>query len=148
MAIESEKRFSRNSRRRGDTASEAQSGSAAPAGREAGTEGHPAAEEPSRDHVTRTYAKRSRRRATVTFGWVKLREFAPPAEEIARNIASGNSALSRAASTFTRPGVKLPRGKNVPLYRADPVNPRILIRELHGRSERVTLVDGEFKLAE
>jgi hypothetical protein len=64
------------------------------------------------------------------------------------NIASGNSALGRAASAFVKPGVKLSRGKNIPFYRADPREPRILIRELNGRSQRGTLVDGEFKPAE
>jgi hypothetical protein len=50
-------------------------------------------------------------------------------------------------SALVNPGVKLPRGKGVPIYRADPNDPTILIRELNGRDERGTLVDGEFKIA-
>lgn len=139
MVSESDKRFGRTSGGRRNKASEVTSGLTAAAGREPNAERAPDA---------KTFAKPSRRRRTVTFGSMRLREAAPPPEEIARNVASGNSALSRAASAFARPGVKLPRGKHVPLYRADPENPRILIRELDGRSERVTFVDGEFKLTE
>ena len=147
MVSESDKRFGGASRRRRDKTAKVNSRSTGEAGSAPTAEGHRVTAA-LRDQVAKTSAKPSRKRRTVTFGWVKLRDAAPPPEEIARNIASGNSALSRAANAFARPGVKLPRAKNVPLYRADAENPRILIRELDGRSERVTLVDGEFKLAE
>jgi hypothetical protein len=102
----------------------------------------------SQDSVAMKHVRRSAKQATVTFGSVTVSGGTLPIEEVKRNIASGNSALVRAASAFTRPGVRLSQGKNIPFYRADPTEPRFLIRELNGRSERVILVDGEFKLAE
>jgi hypothetical protein len=92
--------------------------------------------------------KRSSKRTNVTFGSVTIKGVAPPIEDIERNIASGNSALGRAARAFAKPGIRLSRRKNIPFYRADPTESGVLIRELNGRSERVILVDGEFKLVE
>ncbi len=80
----------------------------------------------------------------VRFGSVTIKGPVPDAETVKRNVASGQSALKRALAALSKPGIKLPRNKGVPLYRADPENPTILIRELNGREERGTLADGEF----
>lgn len=100
------------------------------------------------DGVVTAGVKRSPKRATVTFGSVTVKGSKLPVEEMQRNVASGQAALKRAAKAFVKAGVTLRRGRNVPLYRADPTEPRVLIRELNGRSERGTFVGGEFKLAE
>ena len=84
----------------------------------------------------------------VRFGSVTITGGAPAAAIVKRNVALGQSALKRGFVAFARPGVKLPRGKGVPKYRADPNDPTILIRELNGRDERGTLADGKFKIAE
>lgn len=106
------------------------------------------AKELPQDGMAMARIKRSSKRATVTFGSVTIKGSNLPAEEMQRNVASGHAALKRAAKAFVKAGVTLRRGRNVPLYRADPKEPRILIRELNGRSERGTFVGGEFKLAE
>ncbi len=84
----------------------------------------------------------------VRFGSVTIRGGAPAPATVKRNIALGQSALKRGLDALAKPGVKLPRSKGVPKYRADPNDPTILIRELNGRDERGTLADGEFKIAE
>jgi hypothetical protein len=84
----------------------------------------------------------------VRFGSVTIRGGAPAAAVVRRNVALGQSALKRGFVAFAKPGVKLPRSKGVPKYRADPNDPTILIRELNGRDERGTLADGKFKIAE
>jgi hypothetical protein len=85
------------------------------------------------------------RAPNVRFGSVTVKGPVPDAETVKRNVASGQSALKRALAALSKPGIKLPRNKGVPLYRADPEDPTILIRELNGREERGTLADGEFK---
>jgi hypothetical protein len=106
-----------------------------------------AKELPQDDTVT-AHSRRPPKRATVTFGSVTIKGSRPPVEEMQRNVAPGRAALNRAAKAFVKAGVTLRRGRNIPLYRADPSEPRILIRELNGRSERGTFVGGEFILAE
>jgi hypothetical protein len=93
-------------------------------------------------------AERRHRGKTVVFGSVKIQGPRPSRDEVARNVEASNSAFARAAKAFIKPGVKLRHGKNIPLYSADPDHPHVLIRKLNGRSERVILVDGEFKPAE
>ena len=112
------------------------------------SKGHSPEAELPQDHAATSRAKRSSKRSTITFGSVTIKGSRLPIEEMRRNIASGNSALGRAAKAFVKAGVKLHRGKNIPLYRADPEDPGVLIRELNGRIERGALVDGEFKRAE
>jgi hypothetical protein len=84
---------------------------------------------------------------SVSFGSVTVKGRGPAPATVKRNIASGQSALERSLSALIKPGVKLPRVKNIPMYRADPNDPTILIRELNGRDERGTLTGGEFKIA-
>jgi hypothetical protein len=92
--------------------------------------------------------KQTSKGKTVVFGSWKIKARTLPIEETIARVKSSNSALLRAKKTLSRSGVKLSRPKDVPLYRADPDHPDILIRELNGSSERVRLIDGEFKLVE
>lgn len=85
------------------------------------------------------------KRVTVKFGSVTVHGFAPPDDEVAGNIKAGHAALSRVLKAFAKPGITLPRIKDVPLFSADPDDPITLIRELNGQSERGSLVDGKFK---
>jgi hypothetical protein len=83
----------------------------------------------------------------MRFGSVTIKGRAPAAATVKHNIALGQAALKRGLMAFVKPGVKLPRSKGIPKYRADPNDPSILIRELNGRDERGTLAAGEFKIA-
>jgi hypothetical protein len=88
--------------------------------------------------------KETSKRKTVVFGsWTIQAPTLPLKETIAR-VESSNSALSRVKKTLATYGVKLSHRKDVPLYRADPKAPNILIREVNGRTERVHLVGSEF----
>jgi hypothetical protein len=103
---------------------------------------------PAKDDGRLERLKQTSKGKTVVFGSWKTRAHALPLKETMSRVQSGNSALMRIRKTLTTSGVKLLRRKDVPLYRADPAHPDILIRELNGRSERVQLVGGEFKPAE
>jgi hypothetical protein len=85
---------------------------------------------------------------TVAFGSWRVKAHALPLREAIARVESSNSALLRAKKTLVTSGVKLSHRKDVPLYRADPKRPDVLIREINGRTERVHLIDGEFKPVE
>ncbi len=67
-------------------------------------------------------------------------------EELKRGVQQSNTALERLSATLTKPGVKLPKRRNVPLYSADPDHPGLLIRKLNGKTERGVLEGGVFKV--
>ena len=90
----------------------------------------------------------SAKMTTVTFGSVTVTGPAPSEEVVRENIAASRRALERALDAFKKPGIRLPRRRYVPLYRADPNEPNILIRELNGREERGTMLDGQFVIAD
>jgi hypothetical protein len=83
----------------------------------------------------------------VRFGSVTIKGGAPAPATVKHNLKLSQAALKRGLNAFAKPGVKLPHGKGIPKYRADPDDPAILIRELNGHDERGTLADGEFKIA-
>lgn len=101
-----------------------------------------------KDDLRSERLKETSKRKTVFFGSWKIKADALPIKETIARLESSNSALSRAKKTLVASGVKLPRRKDVPLYHADPKQPDIIIREVNGRTERVHLVGGEFKLVE
>jgi hypothetical protein len=72
----------------------------------------------------------------------------PSRDDLARHLEASTAALARAAKAFIKPGVKLRRVKDIPLYSVDPDHPHILIRELNGRRQRGVLVGSEFKPTE
>ncbi|MFZ0209516.1 MAG: hypothetical protein WAL59_25965 [Roseiarcus sp.] len=89
----------------------------------------------------------STKMTTVTFGSVTVTGPAPSEGVVRENIAASRRALEGALDAFKKPGIRLPRRRNVPLYRADPNEPNILIRELNGREERGTMSEGQFIIA-
>ena len=89
----------------------------------------------------------STKMTTVTFGSVTVTGPAPSEAVVRENIAASRRALEGALDAFKKPGIRLPRRRNVPLYRADPNEPNILIRELNGREERGTMSEGQFIIA-
>jgi hypothetical protein len=83
----------------------------------------------------------------VSFGSVTIHGLpAEDAELSRRNLESGQQALERAGNAFVRAGVKLPLDRSVPRFHVDPNHPGILLRELDGRTEPVSLSDGTFKV--
>lgn len=81
----------------------------------------------------------------VRFGRVVVEAAKPSAAETRINIDAGRSALVRAKTALTRPGVQVRVDPKVPLYRADPSTPGILVRTLNGRTTRGRFVAGRFK---
>jgi hypothetical protein len=90
----------------------------------------------------------SRGTVSVTFGSVTIKADAPDRLAIAKNVRQGNTALSRVAAKIGAPGVAIEEKPGVPLFRADPENPKVLIRSLDGEVERGTMRAGKFVAAE
>jgi hypothetical protein len=85
-------------------------------------------------------------RVTVySFGSVSLKAPARSTDG-AHNIGLGQAAMKKIQGQLARPGVKLRVSKATPLFRADPSNPRQLIRVLDGREERGVFENGVFKV--
>lgn len=83
----------------------------------------------------------------IRFGSV-LVEASPPSKSAAkRNIEAGSVAMGRVGRALARPGVKVDLGRDVPLYKADPVRAGYLIRKLKGSEQSGKIVDGKFKPA-
>lgn len=84
-------------------------------------------------------------RSGVTFGTVTAKRPRVPAVETQRNIEQGRSAFAAAKEVLLKTGVALRARKGVALYRADPVDPQLLVRELDGVQQRGRLVGGHFE---
>ena len=85
-------------------------------------------------------------RVKIKIGGVFVSSQKASREELKRGVQQSNTALERLSATLAKPGVKLPRRRNVPLYSADPHHPGLLIRKLNGKTERGVLEGGEFKV--
>ena len=83
----------------------------------------------------------------VTFGSVTVQVLAPAKNEVRRNIKAGQSALKRATVRLVRSGVKLKVSKGVPLFHAHPTLAGQLVREIDGKSDYGTFVNGSFRAA-
>ena len=94
-------------------------------------------------HGTAGGAKKGRA-STLTFGSVQAKTCRANPSVVEANIASGQAALKRAKTAFTKTGVSLRHRKDVPVFSADPHDPTILIRRLDGREERGRFVNGAF----
>lgn len=84
--------------------------------------------------------------STVTFGAVSVSAASPKVSEMRRNVTSGQAALARAAHKIVKPGVTVKSLAAVPLFRADPLDPSRLIREVNGKVATGKFVDGKFKV--
>lgn len=85
------------------------------------------------------------RKATLRFGSVSLEVKVAHAEERARNVELGQTALKKMKRKLVTPGVRLRTPKNVPLFFADPTNPERIIREVDGLREAGVFENGTFK---
>lgn len=81
----------------------------------------------------------------VRFGDVTVTAPAPSRALVERNVKLSTQALERVAKRLARPGVVLRPKKNVPLFSVDNDNPDILVRQLNGKIERGTIVNGTFQ---
>jgi len=81
----------------------------------------------------------------IQFGSVIVETVKPTQAQAKINIDAGRSALVRAKSVLSRPGVQVRIDPGVPLYRADPATPGILIRTLNGQTKRGRMIAGRFK---
>jgi hypothetical protein len=82
---------------------------------------------------------------TLQYGAVTLKVSAVDPKEWARNVELGQQALKKVKSRLVKPGVKLRTRKGVPLFSADPTNPRRVVRELDGKREVGVFENGVFK---
>lgn len=80
----------------------------------------------------------------VSFGSVTVRHQVPDDRTVSANILAGQEALMRARDAFIQPGVVLRRYSGVPLFSVDAHDPTILVRDLDGRIDRGSLIDGRF----
>jgi hypothetical protein len=92
-------------------------------------------------------AKRGPKGATLQFGSVSLKVATASAEQRQRNVGLGQAALKKFKSKIVKPGVKLRAQKGVPLFFADPTNPRRIVRVLDGKREVGAFENGTFKAA-
>lgn len=85
---------------------------------------------------------------TISFGGVTVQASANSASAIERNIEDGRRGLERAAKRFERPGLEIDVGPDIPLFVADPDDPAIVIRDLHGEKTKGTFRGGLFEAIE
>jgi len=85
---------------------------------------------------------------SVKFGAVTIKGDAPATVVISKNVRLGNTALTRAVTKIASPGVVLEEKADVPVFRAAPDNPKVLIRTLNGKVERGQIRSGKFVAAE
>lgn len=81
---------------------------------------------------------------TLQYGAVTLK-VSHDSTEWRRNVELGQQALKKVKSRLVKPGVKLRTRKGVPLFSADPTDPRRVVRELDGRREVGVFENGVFK---
>lgn len=85
----------------------------------------------------------------VTFGSVTVTADRVVKAELSRNVDLGQFALKNIAESLAKPGVKVPKkSKTIPLFHADPANPRRVVRILDGKKETGVFENGQFKAAE
>lgn len=91
-----------------------------------------------------TVIARKRTPRTVRFGAVTVEVIPATRTEKDRNIREGQVVLTKLLKRIQKPGVKLSLKKDVPIYYADPDDPRYLLRRLRNTTERVRYSDGDF----
>lgn len=90
----------------------------------------------------------SRSDFVVKFGSVTITSQKPDAAVISRSVTLGAEAFTRALSKMSSPGVTLETKPDVPTFRADPTDPKTLIRRLNGKEQRGYIRHGEFIVSE
>ncbi len=80
----------------------------------------------------------------TTFGNMTVQGIKPSDERVKINVARSTEALERLAKSLVRPGVSLPRKKDVPRYSADENEAGVYVRHLNNQVSRGQLVDGDF----
>lgn len=81
----------------------------------------------------------------LQFGSVSMKVKVAEFDERARNVDLGQAALKKMKPKLIKPGVKLRTRKDVPLFFADPADPRRIVRELNGERETGVFEKGKFK---
>ena len=89
---------------------------------------------PKTVYTTRELGQRANH--TVEFGGAKIERGVTAPETLSRNADLGEQALRRVIQELGAAGVALEQPEGVPLYRADPDDPKRLIRMLDGSQER------------
>jgi len=80
----------------------------------------------------------------IQFGGVTVLAPKPAKEIVQKQIVSGNKAASRLAKAIARPGIKLRRQAGIPIFRADPRDPALIVRVLDGVTTLGRFVQGKF----
>ena len=87
----------------------------------------------------------NRHSKVYTFGSARQKAPAKSADA-PRSIGLGQAAMKKLKTRLMKPGVKLRTSKSTPLFRADPANPRQVIRMLNGREDSGVFEEGVFKV--
>lgn len=82
---------------------------------------------------------------TIQFGSVIVEARGLSKTKVRENVKAGHTALERAKNKIVQGGVKLNTGSDIPLFRADPETPNRLVRDLNGKLDYGTFVNGKFK---
>jgi hypothetical protein len=81
---------------------------------------------------------------SVSFGAVTVQVEAPPENVLQANIEAGQAALRRGKAALMKTGVKLTRGKGIPLYFGCDDRPGWMVRDLDGKKTVGRFVGGRF----
>jgi hypothetical protein len=84
---------------------------------------------------------------TVSFGSITVTAPLPKSTKRNRNVSAGQASLARAQSKIIKPGVSLSVPKSIPLYRADPSDPALLVRRWNGKTTRGSFISGQFRVS-
>lgn len=81
---------------------------------------------------------------TVKFGSVKIKVSDPANSHVGGNVKWQSDKFDRAIKGIAKPGVRIEFRNGIPRYKADPSNPKLLLRTLDGKTERGSMRGGKF----
>ena len=93
----------------------------------------------------KTSKRKHERARMLRFGSVAMRVNADDLVERIQNVRRGQASLEKMTCKLLEPGVKIRARKDVPLFFADPADPRRIVRELNGEREIGSFENGKFK---
>lgn len=83
---------------------------------------------------------------TVTFGEVSVQVTRPTEAAVRKGVKDSAKVIRDLGKRLLSPGVEIKRASNIPVFTADPQNPKRVVRNLDGKSEVGRFVRGKFKV--
>jgi len=91
-------------------------------------------------------ARKVEGKLSVTFGEVSVIVTQPTDEAIQKGVKASAKVIRDLGKRLLTPGVDIKRARDIPVFTADPHNPKRVIRRLNGKSEVGHFVRGEFRV--